>query len=432
MQTASRPPTLGTMRLGAGTVTGHGYEAMPRWGIAAIVVIALHVVVDAFVVPQPGTAWTDHLAAGLVPTALLVVCALSFARLRPGACAALAGLLGVLALEGAVLAVTGLSRGTARPVDWTTGLLLWPAGLVLLVIAVALLWRSRRRGGRVVLRRASIALAAFVGAYWLLLPVAVAIYATHRPREVVRPADLGVPYRSVELRTADGLELAAWYAPSRNGAAVVSFPTRSGALPEARMLIRHGYGVLLLDMRGYGGSDGAPNAFGWGATPDVDAAVAWLGRQPDVRGGRIGGIGFSVGGEQMLEAAAGNPRIRAVVSEGAGERSIRETLLYGLRGLPSIPTAAVQTAAVAILGDTLPPPSLEQLVARIAPRPILLVYAGRGGGGEDLNPTYHRAAGQPKLLWEIPEAEHVGGLAARPLEYERRVVGFLDRALGVS
>ena len=35
----------------------------------------------------------------------------------------------------------------------------------------------------------------------------------------------------------------------------------------------------------------------------------------------------------------------------------------------------------------------------------------------------------PATLWEIPEAHHVGGLAARPAEYEQRVVGFFDREL---
>jgi uncharacterized protein len=90
------------------------------------------------------------------------------------------------------------------------------------------------------------------------------------------------------------------------------------------MLARHGYGVLLVDARGYDGSDGDPNVFGWGETKDLDAAVRWLQARRDVRDGRIGGIGFSVGGEMMLEAAASNTALRAVVSEGAGERSIRE------------------------------------------------------------------------------------------------------------
>ena len=48
------------------------------------------------------------------------------------------------------------------------------------------------------------------------------------------------------------------------------------------MLVRHGYGVLLLDARGYDGSQGDPNLFGWAGEKDIDAAVAWLERQPDV------------------------------------------------------------------------------------------------------------------------------------------------------
>jgi hypothetical protein len=39
--------------------------------------------------------------------------------------------------------------------------------------------------------------------------------------------------------------------------------------------------------------------------------------------GRIGGLGLSVGGEQLLQAAAEGVEVRAVVSESAGSRSIR-------------------------------------------------------------------------------------------------------------
>ena len=131
----------------------------------------------------------------------------------------------------------------------------------------------------------------------------------------------------------------------------------------------------------------------------------------------------------MLQAAASNTGLRAVVSEGAGVRSVREHLLRGPRGWFSLPEAAVQTAAVAVLSGTAPPPSLADLVPRIAPRPLFLIYAGHGGGGEELNPDYYRAASTPKTLWKIPEAGHVGGFQARPREYEERVTRFFDRAL---
>ena len=392
------------------------------------ILVALHVVFDNFIAPQRGTGWSDHLGAGLVPLALLAAAGIVYPRLVPGARAIVALALGVLALEGAALAAADASSTFARASDWT-GFLLAPAGLSLCSLAAVLLWRSRKSRAHRHVRRTLLAVAAAFGAYWLVLPVGMALVATHRPRAAVAAAELGAAHRDVTIRTADGLRLAAWYVPSRNGAAVISFPTRAGKLEQARMLIRHGYGVLALDMRGYDGSGGSPNAFGWGATKDLDAAVAWLQGQCDVDRGRIGGIGFSVGGEQMLEAAAENAALRAVVSEGAGERSVRETVLYGARGWISIPSAFVQTAALSVLSDTSPPPSLKDVVARIAPRPIFLIYAGHGAGGEELNAAYYRAAGDPRSIWKIPEAHHVGGLTVRPVEYERRVIGFFDRAL---
>ena len=398
---------------------------------AGAVVAALHTVIDSFVAPDRGTAWSDHLAGGLAPLVLLAVAAAVYTRLRPGARATLAASLGALSLTGAALAVADARATFSRGSDWT-GFLLAPTGIALLLLSSALLWQSRRGGPRRHLRRTLFAVAAAAGAYWLVVPVALALVATHRPRAERAAVGLAyrpLAYRPVELRTADGLTLSAAYARSRNGAAVLLFPTRGGHADHARLLRRHGYGVLLVDMRGYDGSEGSPNAFGWGATRDVDAAVDWLGRQQDVRGGRIGALGLSVGGEQVLEAAAGNGALRAVVAEGAGERSVRETWLRGVRAAFAMPEAVVQTTAVALFSQTAPPPSLRDVVARIGPRATFLIYAGRGGGGEELTPSYFRAAAQPKQVWRIAAAGHTGGLDAVPHEYERRVVGFFDRYL---
>ena len=78
----------------------------------------------------------------------------------------------------------------------------------------------------------------------------------------------------------------------------------------------------------------------------------------------------------------------------------------------------------------MPPESLKDLVGRIAPTPVFFIYGEHGQDGErDLNPTYYRSAHQPKAIWEVPGSGHTGGINARPKEYERRVIGFFDRAL---
>jgi fermentation-respiration switch protein FrsA (DUF1100 family) len=90
---------------------------------------------------------------------------------------------------------------------------------------------------------------------------------------------------------------------------------------------------------------------------------------------------------------------------------------------------AVLTAATAVAADDAPPPDLAALVGRIAPRPVLLVHARHGLVDEVLNREYVARAGEPKAIWEVARGGHTDALAAEPGEYERRIVGFFDRAL---
>jgi fermentation-respiration switch protein FrsA (DUF1100 family) len=125
-----------------------------------------------------------------------------------------------------------------------------------------------------------------------------------------------------------------------------------------------------------------------------------------------------------------NPSLLAVVSEGAGERSVRESALLGRRGWFNLPMAAVQTASVSLFSGDGPPPALDDVAAKVAPRPLFLIYGGNGQGGEkELNPRYFDAAGQPKAIWEVPGAGHTRGIDVQPDAYERRVISFFDEAL---
>ncbi len=171
--------------------------------------------------------------------------------------------------------------------------------------------------------------------------------------------------------------------------------------------------------------------FGWGGDKDIFAAVDYLRDRPDVDPSRIGGIGLSVGGELMLQAAARSDDLAAVVSEGAGTRSFAEEReeLPGPGNWFDYPLFAVKQGALAVLSNTRPPPKLTDLVPRIAPRPVFLIWAPNGGNAETMNPEYHRLAGENALIWEMPDAQHIRGIVAEPEEYERRVIGFLDDAL---
>jgi hypothetical protein len=136
----------------------------------------------------------------------------------------------------------------------------------------------------------------------------------------------------------------------------------------------------------------------------------------------------------MLQTASEGEGLAAVISEGAGSRTIGEelddedTFGTGVGAWLNKPGIVLKSASMAVFSDTTPPEHLEELVPRIAPRPVFLIWA-KENDTATLNRKYLRAAGPTAQGWEVPEGGHTGGLKARPAEYERRVISFLDGAL---
>jgi dienelactone hydrolase len=410
-------------------VRGAGLES--NLAAAGLGVVCLHVLDDSFVQPQPGTSAGDHLVSGLVPAAVYLGVAAAYARLRAGLRASLVlslGLLGIAIGGGEAGYYTLHDRPSG---DDYTGFLAVLAGLVLVAVGATTLWRSRKRDDRLVrryARRLVIALAGAIVFAFVIFPLSLSYGFTHAARTVTPSGDLGAPYTTVSFTTDDGLQLKGWYVPSRNRAAVIVFPGKKGTQKHARMLVRHGYGVLAFDRRGEGESDGDPNALGWAFDRDLKGAIGFLQRRRDVDRNRIGGLGLSVGGEALLQTAAETHALGAVVSEGAGARSVREEVIrMRASKVPEIVMSAMLTAGTALFSNQSPPASLEKLAGRIR-SPVFYVYATRGGGGEDNNPDYYAATRSPKQIWKI-DTSHTHGLSAQPQEYERRVVGFFDRTL---
>ncbi|HVR14506.1 MAG TPA: CocE/NonD family hydrolase [Gaiellaceae bacterium] len=398
-------------------------------------VLALHVLDDSFIQPQPGTSAGDHLAGGLVPLALIALAAVLYPRVRAGARGTLAILLGLLALIMGTAEAGYYTLKVGPSGDDYTGLLTIPAGLVLVGLGGWTLWKTRKLDDsrvRRYVRRALIAAAALVVAWSVMFPIALGYGTTHILRPIVPAENLGAAHEDVTFKTSDGLELSGWYIPSRNGAAVIVYPGRSGSQKPARVLARHGYGVLLFDRRGEGESDGDGNLFGWGGDKDIIAAAKFLKSRPDVDPERIGGVGLSVGAELMLQTASETDDLAAVVSEGAGTRWFAEEMdeFHGVNKWLGVPMLAMKTASVAVFSNTAPPPKLTDLAPRIH-EPLFVIYAS-DGGVETMSPKYYRLAQGPKTIWGIPGVEHMGGFDAHPKEYERRVVGFFDRALSGS
>ena len=99
-------------------------------------------------------------------------------------------------------------------------------------------------------------------------------------------------------------------------------------LPDtAKALTDAGYVVLTFDYKGWGDSDGPKSRLApYGRVIDSQAAVTFLGTQPNVDAGRLGIYGTSYGGATVVWTAAIDPRVKVVVSVvgiGHGRRWMR-------------------------------------------------------------------------------------------------------------
>ena len=268
-----------------------------------------------------------------------------------------------------------------------------------------------------------------------------AVMATNVPRpqlDAATPANYGLTYRDVEFDTTDDVRIAGWYIPSSNGAAVVlrhgSGSTRSDVLEQAASISRGGYGVLLTDARGHGQSGGRAMDFGWYGDADTAAAVTFLAGQPDVDHDRIGVVGMSMGGEEAIGAAAADPRIRAVVAEGATGRTDGDmgwlSDAYGARGTVQQGIEWLRFALADGLTAAHKPIALAQAIATTPKTPFLLIAAGAVVDERHALSHMARTAPGNLMTWIVPGAGHIQGLEREPDEWARRVLTFLDGALG--
>jgi len=246
------------------------------------------------------------------------------------------------------------------------------------------------------------------------------------------PGALGLEYEDVKFTSKDETQLSGWYIPSNNGATIILLhgygANRSELTPHVEILARHGYGVLIYDLRAHGESGGKHRTYGWLDVQDVSAALSYLDRRGDVNMNRIGIFGFSVGGQIAIRATSELELIQAVFADDPGFVTIKdapppsttwENLLYAVNWL-DYKGMQIWTGAQEPLG-------VVEVIGSISPRPLFLVETG--GPGKRLIQHYFELANDPKTLWIIPEASHGNSLTAHPQEYEGKMVSFFDRYL---
>ena len=146
------------------------------------------------------------------------------------------------------------------------------------------------------------------------LPWVLAAVMVYRPK--VLPVDdpqsqLGMAFQPVSFRASDGTELAGWWIPSQSGptdrTVIVCHGLgagKSNQLVLAGVMAAGGFNALIFDFRAHGGSGGQLSSFGDLEKRDVLAAVKWTEANRAKQSKHLYGLGISMGGAALIEAAA--------------------------------------------------------------------------------------------------------------------------------
>lgn len=223
---------------------------------------------------------------------------------------------------------------------------------------------------------------------------------------------------------------------------------RRGATPYVEHLRQEGFDIFAFDFRNHGQSDAIPGyrPLHWLTRyelEDVQAVVDYLASRPDADPRGVGLIGISKGGTAALGVAARDPRVRAVVTDGAyASDSLQRH--YFLRfaqiyvpwrwiwsRLPKLAMDAVSMWARVVAGLRLGCKFVKiEPLARRVQQPVLMVHGQRDTMIPlDVARLLRDCLGGSSKLWVVPRARHNGAIVVSTAEYQRRLTRFFSRHL---
>lgn len=320
-------------------------------------------------------------------------------------------------------------------------------GSVLVLFSLwAALWQWPLRNLRATrgksVARATLRVLAIAG----FVPFLFATFNVHRTkignRFDPKTAD-NLSFETIDFRAADGARLHGWWIPAARATrktVVVCHGVGANAsvfLGVAPFLHRAGYNVFSFDFRGHGDSGGHTVSFGWNEASDVRAACAYLqrGKQQNT----LAIYGFSMGGAAVSLSFA--PRfqeaeyraVRAVVLDStfAEFEPLVERQFWMLPATwRPVLTRMIGFWSQLEIGVTPTRIAPQQVIARVSPRPLLLIH----GDADQLIPLWQArrlfaAARAPKTLTIVPGAGHCLCRLIAPEAYEKRVARWLGAAL---
>jgi len=272
------------------------------------------------------------------------------------------------------------------------------------------------------------------------------ILAGRREPVSVLPSSFGLNYEKISFVTADSVMIKGWFVPAqpqaspspdrKNQTVIVchGWGANKSDIVHASIFLntQGGFNLMYFDFRNHGESAGNKTTLGALELRDLEAAYQFLQDHKTSQAQWVGVHGFSMGGAVALIGAAHIPGLKAVVAESAPASFSRVVKRYAriYYHLPSFP-AVTLAFLFARLRLAFNPDrySSERHIHKIAPRPIFLIH-----GLEDIRmpPDVGRhlfsLAGEPKTLWEVPDAHHGEVYVMAQQEYEQRVLAFFNQS----
>ena len=275
---------------------------------------------------------------------------------------------------------------------------------------------------------------------WLCYQQARSLVLPPRSIAAQTPADYSVRnFQDVSITTVDGVRVGAWYVPPTrtDGASIIFIhghvSNRSHFLARAALFAEQGYGMLFLDLRHHGTSDGDISTMGLLEVRDVQAAFDFLTEQPAVNPDRIAIYGHSMGGATAIMAFRRITQARVLIAESAYSSLEDNLRLRIVQDLPIpafiLPQVIIQFCNILTdenLFDVRPIDDIQHLDGR----PVLLVH----GTLDNVVPIENSeqlfaAAHEPKAFWRIEGAGHMSSFEVSSEEYEAHIMPFLEQYL---
>ena len=244
---------------------------------------------------------------------------------------------------------------------------------------------------------------------FLLAPACTYLFFKPTKDFVMNPELLKYSPADVYFKSADGLTLHGWYfrAKEECGAILICHGNVENLSTHVMLdlwLIDAGYNLFIFDYRGYGRSEGTPDA--QGINRDAEAALeTLLFNLPRAYHDNIIVFGKSLGGAVAVYTVANSPhknRVKALILDSAfsSYRAIaREKVADSVIGWP------FQYPLSWLVNDDFSP---AKCISKIAPIPLVIIHVKY----DEVVPEHHGrvlfdSALQPKEFWEIELPGHV-------------------------